>query len=170
MDGMAWRSLVQTRAQRPACERDVVNPNRPQKSWRTAWRSLVQRAAKCAGRSAAECALEAGAGICGAIAAWKRAATPFRGLRFHDLRHQAITELAESGASDSTIIALAGHVSRAMMEHYSHTRMEAKRAAVEGLSTGLIESGVVKQGAYTGLRHKTRHKGSLQSCALSVSA
>jgi hypothetical protein len=67
-------------------------------------------------------------------------------------------------------IGLAGHVSRAMMEHYSHTRMEAKRAAVEGLSTGLIESGVVKQGAYTGLRHKTRHKGSLQSCALSVSA
>jgi hypothetical protein len=29
-------------------------------------------------------------------------------------------------------IGLAGHVSRAMMEHYSHTRMEAKRAAVEG--------------------------------------
>ena len=36
--------------------------------------------------------------------------------RIHDLRHTAITKLAESGASDSTIMALAGHLSRAMME------------------------------------------------------
>jgi integrase len=34
------------------------------------------------------------------------------GFRFHDLRHCAITSLAESGASDSTIMAIAGHVSR----------------------------------------------------------
>jgi integrase len=31
------------------------------------------------------------------------------GFRFHDLRHCAITSLAESGASDSTIMAIAGH-------------------------------------------------------------
>jgi hypothetical protein len=36
-------------------------------------------------------------------------------------------------------MALAGHMSRAMMEHYSHVRMAAKRAAVDGLATGLIE-------------------------------
>jgi hypothetical protein len=30
-------------------------------------------------------------------------------LRFHDLRGQAITELAEAGATDATMIALAGH-------------------------------------------------------------
>ena len=36
---------------------------------------------------------------------------PLAGLRFHDLRHHAITELAESQTSDSTIMALAGHVS-----------------------------------------------------------
>ena len=40
----------------------------------------------------------------------KKAGLP--GFRFHDLRHCAITSLAESGASDSTIMAIAGHVSR----------------------------------------------------------
>lgn len=54
--------------------------------------------------------------------------------RLHDLRHTAITKLAESGASDSTIMALAGHLSRTMLERYSHIRMNAKRQAVEALS------------------------------------
>jgi integrase len=54
--------------------------------------------------------------------------------RFHDLRHTFISRLAESQASDSTVMALAGHVSRAMMERYSHIRMEAKRRAVDDLS------------------------------------
>ena len=62
----------------------------------------------------------------------KKAGLP--GFRFHDLRHCAITSLAESGASDSTIMAIAGHVSRRMLERYSHVRMEAKRSAVECLS------------------------------------
>jgi integrase len=53
--------------------------------------------------------------------------SPFRGFRFHDLRHQAITELAESKASDQTIMGIAGHVSKKMLQHYSHVRMEAKR-------------------------------------------
>jgi integrase len=47
------------------------------------------------------------------------------GFRFHDLRHCAITQLAENGASDSTIMAIAGHVSRCMLERYSHVRTEA---------------------------------------------
>lgn len=51
----------------------------------------------------------------------------FSGLRFHDLRHHAITELAESQASDQTIMAIAGHVSQEMLQHYSHVRLEAKR-------------------------------------------
>ena len=54
--------------------------------------------------------------------------------RFHDLRHTFISRLAESQASDSTVMALGGHVSRAMMERYSHIRMEAKRRAVDDLS------------------------------------
>jgi hypothetical protein len=39
---------------------------------------------------------------------------------------QRITKLAESQASDQTVMAIAGHVSRQMWEHYSHIRMAAK--------------------------------------------
>ncbi|MBV9745748.1 MAG: site-specific integrase [Acidobacteriia bacterium] len=59
-------------------------------------------------------------------------------LRFHDLRHQAITELAEAGASDATLMAVAGHMSRRMMEHYSHVRKAAKREALSKLESGLM--------------------------------
>jgi integrase len=63
-----------------------------------------------------------------------------KGFRFHDLRHQAITELAESGAADATMMALAGHVSKRMLDHYSHVRMAAKRSAVDSLGGGLMQS------------------------------
>jgi integrase len=68
--------------------------------------------------------------------AWRNLTTTagLNGLRFHDLRHQCITELLESGAPEATVLSIAGHVSRKMMEHYSHIRMEAKRKAVEGLA------------------------------------
>lgn len=55
--------------------------------------------------------------------------------RFHDLRHTAITKLAESGAPDEVIMAMCGHVSRRMLTHYSHIRMEAKRKAVAAIQT-----------------------------------
>lgn len=54
-------------------------------------------------------------------------------IRFHDTRHTCITKLAESQASEQTIMAIAGHLSRTMLEHYSHIRLEAKRAALEGI-------------------------------------
>lgn len=54
--------------------------------------------------------------------------------RWHDNRHTFITGLAESGeASDQTIMDMAGHVSKRMLKHYSHIRMEAKRRAVAAL-------------------------------------
>jgi len=56
-----------------------------------------------------------------------------KGLRFHDLRHHSITKLAEAGVPDQTLMAIAGHVSKAMLEHYSHVRMNAKRQAVAAL-------------------------------------
>jgi integrase len=56
------------------------------------------------------------------------------GLRFHDLRHHAITELAESQVSDQTIMAIAGHVSQKMLARSSHVRSEARRQAVMALS------------------------------------
>jgi integrase len=69
----------------------------------------------------------------------KKAGLP--GFRFHDLRHCAITQLAEGGTSDSTIMAIAGHVSRRMLERYSHVRMEAKRNAMEALATSTKTAG-----------------------------
>ena len=89
----------------PACEHGHIDPTRPQKTWRTAWRSLTKKAG-------------------------------LKGLRFHDCRHLAVTKLAEGRASEQTILAIAGHVSREMLEHYSHIRMKAKREALDALSTG----------------------------------
>ncbi len=56
--------------------------------------------------------------------------------RWHDNRHTLITELAESGAGDETIMQIAGHVSRSMLRHYSHIRMAAKRAALDAALAG----------------------------------
>jgi hypothetical protein len=53
--------------------------------------------------------------------------------RWHDNRHTLITDLAESGAGDQTIMDIAGHVSKRMLRHYSHIRMEAKRTALESI-------------------------------------
>ena len=52
-----------------------------------------------------------------------------------------ITELAEAGAPDATLMAIAGPMSRRILEHYSYVWMKAKREAVEKLSLGLM-SGV----------------------------
>ena len=53
--------------------------------------------------------------------------------RWHDNRHTLITDLAESGAGDETIRDIAGHVSKQMLKHYSHIRMDAKRKALEAI-------------------------------------
>ena len=54
-------------------------------------------------------------------------------LRFHDLRHTIITELAEAGVPDHVMESISGHLSRRMLEHYSHVRIEAKREALDAL-------------------------------------
>ena len=67
--------------------------------------------------------------------AWRavRDAAKLPGLRFHDLRHTAITELAEMGVPDSVLKSIAGHITQRMLDHYSHIRMNAKRQALDGL-------------------------------------
>ena len=50
-------------------------------------------------------------------------------------RHTAVTKMAEAGFPESTMLAIMGHMSRAMLERYSHIRMKAKREAVESLAT-----------------------------------
>jgi integrase len=54
--------------------------------------------------------------------------------RLHDLRHTFATGLAERGVPESTMLSLMGHMSRAMLERYSHIRMAAKRDAVAGVT------------------------------------
>ncbi len=122
----------------PTCEHETVDFTKPQKGFRTSWRSLVKAAGKLAGREAARAALAAGGGIWQARAAWKRAAGAFAGFRFHDLRHQSITEMAEAGVPEAAMQSIAGHLSKKMLDHYSHVRMAAKRQAVQALGGGLI--------------------------------
>ena len=127
----------------PSCENGKIDPKKPQKSWRTAWRKLtrtiecprcgkIQNPGKTCANS--ECAADI-----------HEVVSPTAGLRFHDLRHHAITELAESRASDQTIMAIAGHVSQKMLSHYSHVRLDPKRKALDALSsnreTGSTEGG-----------------------------
>jgi integrase len=67
--------------------------------------------------------------------AWRalRDAAGLPGLRFHDLRHTIITELAEMGVADHVLASISGHLSRRMLEHYSHIRLKAKRDALDAL-------------------------------------
>ena len=123
----------------PACENDTIDPTRSQTSWRTAWRKLT-RVIQCPSCGllqdpAKECRNEK----CSRdIHELKSSLT---GLRFHDLRHHAITELAESQASDQTVMAIAGHVSPKMLAHYSHVRLDAKRRALDAISSGGSKGG-----------------------------
>jgi len=93
------------------------DPTQPMGGWTRAWRALRKKAAE---------------------GDPENGVPPMPGLatfRFHDVRHHAITELCESQTSDSTIRSIAGHVSQKMLEHYSHVRIEAKRRALEALSS-----------------------------------
>jgi len=55
------------------------------------------------------------------------------GLRFHDLRHTVVTRLLEAGEPDHVVESITGHLSRRMLEHYSHIRLNAKKAALDRL-------------------------------------
>jgi hypothetical protein len=41
--------------------------------------------------------------------------------------------LSEEQANDMTIMAIAGHVSKKMLEHYSQVRMAAKQSALDAI-------------------------------------
>jgi integrase len=80
--------------------------------------------------------------------AWRRALKDAKlDIGFHDLRHTCITKLAEGRASEQTLMSIAGHLSRKMLEHYSHIRMAAKRTAVDGLVLPAFDGGVAQNGA-----------------------
>ena len=75
------------------------------------------------------------------VGSWKRAWRTAKreakvNCRMHDLRHSFISKLAETQTPDATIQAISGHLSRKMLEHYSHIRSEAKHRAVALLDSG----------------------------------
>ncbi len=151
LNGDAWNAIVslyrRSRAfgdVRPehyvfaACENAHFDPMRPQRSWRSAWRYLTA-AVQCPACSKLQRPAEA----CvkpECKTDMKGIKSPLARLRFHDLRHHAITELAESQSSDGTIMAIAGHVSPKMLQHYSHIRIQAKRTALDSISTRRADS------------------------------
>jgi integrase len=103
------------------------------------------------------------------IGSWKtawRAARKASGVscRWHDCRHTFVSRMAEAQASDTTITALAGWMSKKMMERYSHTRNEAKRQAIAALdlpaSDHRISSKLSKESG-----HKTGHTRPLLDAA-----
>lgn len=142
----------------PTCEVGSFNPNKPMVSWREAWRKLTKAAQaltvveRALSRPSLFPSIEERDNLermkkekrIRKILDWLQERAPdlfpetkkgLASLRFHDLRHHTITELAERGEADLTIMSIAGHISRRMLEHYSHIRMDAKRRALEALET-----------------------------------
>ncbi|MFW2440675.1 MAG: tyrosine-type recombinase/integrase [Arenicellales bacterium] len=58
--------------------------------------------------------------------AWTRTVknTGIEGLRFHDLRHEAVSRLVEAGLGDQEVAAISGHKSMQMLKRYTHLRAE----------------------------------------------
>ena len=76
------------------------------------------------------------------LGSWKRAWASAKkqagveaSIRVHDLRHHFISLVAQTQTPDATIQAISGHLSKKMLDHYSHVRTDAKRRAV-----GLLDS------------------------------
>jgi hypothetical protein len=88
--------------------------------------------------------------------AWRRALKDAGlGIRFHDLRHTCITKLAKGRASEQTLMSIAGHLSRKMIEHYSHIRLAAKRAALDAIVKPVFDASVAQNWAQSPSVEKT---------------
>jgi integrase len=60
----------------------------------------------------------------------RRAGLP-EGLHFHDLRHTALTRLAERGTPPAVVQAIAGHTTPTLaLRVYTHAELDALRAAI----------------------------------------
>jgi integrase len=80
------------------------SPTGPLTSWRTAWRKILRAAG-------VNC------------------------TRFYNTRHTAITDLLQNpNASEETVKSIAGHVDKRILERYSHSRIEAKRKALDSMA------------------------------------
>jgi integrase len=66
----------------------------------------------------------------------KAAGVPW--FRIHDMRHTAITRMAEAGVPMPVIMSFSGHLTARMMAHYTQISEQAKRAAVAAVRQGSI--------------------------------
>ncbi len=67
--------------------------------------------------------------------AWHRIvrAVGIPALRFHDLRHEAVSRLVEAGLGDQEVAAISGHKSMQMLRRYTHLRAEDLVARLDQL-------------------------------------
>lgn len=56
-------------------------------------------------------------------------------LRFHDLRHEAVSRFVEGGLSDQQVAAISGHKSMQMLRRYTHLRAEDLVDELDAIST-----------------------------------
>jgi hypothetical protein len=128
-------------------------PIKPMTGWRSAWRSMT-RAIHCPACDL----LQQPADVCAneqCKADINKVKSPLHGLRFHDLRHHAITELSEGQASDQTIMSIAGHISPRMLRLYSRS----DGGETTGARRSVNEANDYQWWGYRPqLWHKARHK------------
>ncbi len=67
--------------------------------------------------------------------AWKKVIkkTKITNLRFHDLRHEAVSRLVEAGLGDQEVASISGHKSMQMLKRYTHLRAEDLVARLDQL-------------------------------------
>lgn len=56
-------------------------------------------------------------------------------LRFHDLRHEAVSRFVEGGLSDQQVAAISGHKSMQMLRRYTHLRAEDLVDELDAIAT-----------------------------------
>jgi integrase len=96
-----------------------IDPTKPITSWRSAWRSILYKAARN----------DEGEVIYSSL----------QRVRFHDARHTAVTTLAEKGLPDWVIQAQVGHIAPQMMKTYSHVRRLALDEAAAALQPNFTQ-------------------------------
>jgi integrase len=65
----------------------------------------------------------------------------------HTLRHTAITRLLSSGVDDFTVMELVGHLTRRMLERYTHPATARKQATLETFDAVLADGAAVAEHA-----------------------
>ena len=74
-----------------------------------------------------------------------------------------MTKLAKRQGSEQTLMSIAGHMSRKMLEHYSHIRIATKRSALEGIVRPGSVQAVAKNWAQPATSEKTTFANSQQT-------